>query len=105
MAKQLLMIGLQEEIWMEVRSPLGVAWHGSRHFRHPTSRDHRRVHWASARGQAILDSWAILSLLLKKITDDKARLCHGKENTKLPRTLTACVLDAKMGALKKPFSS
>ncbi len=56
MAKQLL-IGLQEEIWMEVRSPLGVAWHGSRHFRHPTSRDQQRVHWASAsaRGQAILD--------------------------------------------------
>ena len=93
-----MLIGLQEEIWREVRSPLWRCMARFRTLGHPASRDHRRVHWASAKGR---QSWAILSLLMKKINDDKAWLSHGKENTELLRRLTAWVLDAKMGVLKK----
>lgn len=47
MAKQLL-IGPPEEIWMEVRSTLGVAWHGSRHLDTPPAGISEGSHWASA---------------------------------------------------------
>jgi hypothetical protein len=68
---------------MEVRSTLGVAWHGSRHFDTPPAGISKGSTGPApvSRGQAILDSWAILSLLMKKINHDKARLSHGKKNT------------------------
>lgn len=103
MAKQLL-IGPPEEIWMEVRSTLGVAWHGSRHLqrRHPTSRDQRRVHWASAS----LQRAGNLVFVDEEDHRRQSAVKSWEENTsELPRTLTACVLDAKMGGLKKYFSS
>lgn len=74
MAKQLL-IGPPEEIWMEVRSTLGVAWHGSRHLDTPPA----GISEGSTGPAPVSRGQAILSLLMKKITDDKARLSHGKK--------------------------
>ena len=41
-----------------------------RTLRHPASRDHRRVHWASAKGR---QSWAILGNLVSVDEEDQRR--------------------------------